>query len=154
MPVRLNNSHVHGGCASTSRRSATRPRSPTSSSFRDDSDATRKHSRMMSTDTLERILPDSSGEPEPPDDAGEPSLNTGDDQPAADDADAPVDSADAEGAADTTGRDDTGPPERLRTRLARLLAHVILPAAALLLACAAGYLQWGEGTAPAPGGAR
>jgi Mce-associated membrane protein len=102
---------------------------------------------MMSTDSLERILPDSSGEPDPPDDGGEESLNTGDDQPAADDADAPADSADADGAADTTGRDDTGPPERLRTRLARLFGHVILPAAALLLACAAGYLKWVDGTA-------
>jgi Mce-associated membrane protein len=100
----------------------------------------------MSTDSLEKLRSDSSGEPEPAD--GDEILDTGDDRPAADDADdAPADSADADAAADTTGSDDTGPPERLRTRLARPLAHVILPAAALLLACAAGYLKWVDGTA-------
>src|ERR1700758_3650364 len=109
MPVRLNNSRVRGGCASASRRSATRPRFQRPSSFRDDSKATRKRSKMMSTDSLAKPLADSSGKPEPAD--GDEILDIGHDQPAADDA---------------------GSPKRLRTRLARLLAHVILPAAALL----------------------
>jgi Mce-associated membrane protein len=55
------------------------------------------------------------------------------------------DSADAE--ADTEGSDDAEPPRRRRTRVARVLAYIVLPAVALLLAAAAGYLKWVDGTA-------
>jgi Mce-associated membrane protein len=55
------------------------------------------------------------------------------------------DSADA--AADTEGSDGATPPRQWRTRVAPILAYVILPAVALLLAAAAGYLKWVDGTA-------
>jgi hypothetical protein len=42
---------------------------------------------------------------------------------------------------DTTGSDDTGPAKRLRRRLVRMLAYVILPVAGLLLGGAPGYLN-------------
>lgn len=38
-------------------------------------------------------------------------------------------------------------PKRLRTRLARILAYGVLPASALLLSGAAGYLKWVDGAA-------
>src|SRR5258708_25101194 len=60
-------------------------------------------------------------------------------------SDAPSDSADTE--ADTEGSDGAEPPRRWRTRAAHVLAYIILPAAALLLAAAAGYLTWVDGTA-------
>jgi Mce-associated membrane protein len=60
-------------------------------------------------------------------------------------SDAASDSADAE--ADTEGSDGAKPPRRWRTRVARVLAYIILPAIALLLAAAAGYLKWVDATA-------
>ncbi len=60
-------------------------------------------------------------------------------------SDAASDSADAE--ADTDGSDGANPPRRWRTRAARVLAYIILPAVALLLAAAAGYLKWVDATA-------
>jgi hypothetical protein len=97
---------------------------------------------MMSTDSLKAILADSSEESEPADDGGDESLNTGREKPPADAGDdAAPDSADAEASPDTTGSDDTGPAKRLRRRLVRMLACVILPAAGLLLGGAAGYLN-------------
>jgi Mce-associated membrane protein len=75
-------------------------------------------------------------------DGGGDDLDDDDDAPLADPA---SDSADAE--ADTEASDDAEPPRRRRTRVARVLAYVILPAAALLLAAAAGYLKWVDGTA-------
>jgi len=60
-------------------------------------------------------------------------------------SDAASDSADAE--ADTDGSDGANSPRRWRTRMVRVLAYIILPAVALLLAAAAGYLKWVDGTA-------
>jgi Mce-associated membrane protein len=60
-------------------------------------------------------------------------------------SDAASDSADAK--ADTEGSDGANPPRRWRTRVARVLAYIILPAVALLLAAAAGYLKWVDATA-------
>jgi Mce-associated membrane protein len=60
-------------------------------------------------------------------------------------SDAASDSADAK--ADTEGSDGASPPRRWRTGVARVLAYIILPAVALLLAAAAGYLKWVDGTA-------
>jgi Mce-associated membrane protein len=48
---------------------------------------------------------------------------------------------------DTARSDDTKPPRPLRTRVAHILAYGILPAVALLLAAAAGYLKWVDGSA-------
>ncbi|HXO53601.1 MAG TPA: hypothetical protein VN888_21840, partial [Mycobacterium sp.] len=55
------------------------------------------------------------------------------------------DSADAK--ADTEGSDGANPPRRWRTRVARIFAYIVLPAVALLLGAAAGYLKWVDGTA-------
>jgi hypothetical protein len=97
---------------------------------------------MMSTDRLKAISADSSEEPEPADDGRDESLNTGREKPPADAGDdAAPDSADADASPDTTGSDDTGPAQRLRRRLVRMLACVILPAAGPLLGGAAGYLN-------------
>jgi Mce-associated membrane protein len=60
-------------------------------------------------------------------------------------SDAASDSADAK--ADTERSDGANPPRRWRTRVSRVLAYIILPAVALLLAAAAGYLKWVDGTA-------
>jgi Mce-associated membrane protein len=60
-------------------------------------------------------------------------------------SEAASDSADTE--EDTEGRDGAKPPRRWRPRVARILAYIILPAVALLLAAAAGYLKWVDGTA-------
>jgi Mce-associated membrane protein len=48
---------------------------------------------------------------------------------------------------DTTGRNDSGPTRHWRTRVARVLTYVVLPVVAFLLAGAAGYLKWVDGTA-------
>ena len=64
-------------------------------------------------------------------------------EPVADDA-PPADAADI---SETAGTEAAGPARRGRTRLARILAYGLLPAVALLLAGAAGYLKWVEGTA-------
>jgi Mce-associated membrane protein len=48
---------------------------------------------------------------------------------------------------DTAGSDDSPPPRQWRARVARLLAFIVLPAVALLLAGAAGYLKWVSGSA-------
>jgi Mce-associated membrane protein len=61
--------------------------------------------------------------------------------------DAPPVSADAADIPDTAGTEDTGPARRGRTRLARILAYALLPAVALLLAAAAGYLKWVDSSA-------
>jgi Mce-associated membrane protein len=66
-------------------------------------------------------------------------------EPLADDA--PPVSADAADIPDTAGTEDTGPARRGRTRLARILAYALLPAVALLLAGAAGYLKWVDSSA-------
>jgi Mce-associated membrane protein len=66
-------------------------------------------------------------------------------EPLADDA--PPVSADAADIPDTAGTEDTGPARRGRTRLARILAYALLPAVALLLAAAAGYLKWVDSSA-------
>ena len=50
-------------------------------------------------------------------------------------------------AADTEEGDGAKPPRRGRTRIARVLAYIVLPAVTLLLAAAAGYLKWVDGTA-------
>jgi Mce-associated membrane protein len=113
---------------------------------------------MRLTGSLKAILADSSEEPEPADDdGGAQSLDTGrekseaaagDDADVGDDEDeAAADSADADATTDTTDSDDTGSAKGLRTRLARILAYVILPAATLLLGGAAGYLKWVDGSA-------
>jgi Mce-associated membrane protein len=60
-------------------------------------------------------------------------------------SDAATESADTE--VDTKGSDGAEPSQRWRTRGAHVLAYVILPAVALLLAAAAGYLKWVDGTA-------
>jgi Mce-associated membrane protein len=60
-------------------------------------------------------------------------------------SDAASDSADAR--ADTEGSDGANPPRRWRTRVSRVLAYIILPGLALLLAVAAGYLKWVDSTA-------
>jgi len=60
-------------------------------------------------------------------------------------SDAASDSADAK--ADTEGSDGANPPRRWRTRVARIFAYIVLPAVALLLGAAAGYLKWVDGTA-------
>jgi Mce-associated membrane protein len=60
-------------------------------------------------------------------------------------SEAASDSADTE--EDTEGSDGAKPPRRWRPRVARILAYIILPAVALLLAAAAGYLKWVDGTA-------
>ncbi|MDT5085653.1 MAG: Mce-associated rane protein [Mycobacterium sp.] len=83
----------------------------------------------MSTAGIEATLQDSCEAPEPVAD------------------DAPPDSADAADVPDTTGADDPGPARRRGKRLARILAYGVLPAAAVLLAGAAGYLKWVDGTA-------
>jgi Mce-associated membrane protein len=60
-------------------------------------------------------------------------------------SDAASDSADTE--PDTEESDESGPTRRWPTRVARILAYIVLPAVALLLAAAAGYLKWVDGTA-------
>jgi Mce-associated membrane protein len=55
------------------------------------------------------------------------------------------DSADPEAA--TEGSDESRPAHQWRARLGRGFAYIILPAVALLLAAAAGYLKWADGTA-------
>jgi Mce-associated membrane protein len=50
-------------------------------------------------------------------------------------------------ATETTDGADARPPGHRRARVARMLAYAILPAAALLLAVAAGYLKWVDGSA-------
>ena len=58
-----------------------------------------------------------------------------------------TDGADVDHSADVAANDGAKPPRRWRTRVARSLAYIILPAVALLLAAAAGYLKWVDGTA-------
>jgi Mce-associated membrane protein len=61
-----------------------------------------------------------------------------------------ADGADADGvdsSADAAAQDGAKPPRRWRMRVARILAYIFLPAVALLLAAAAGYLKWVDGTA-------
>jgi Mce-associated membrane protein len=55
------------------------------------------------------------------------------------------DSADTD--ADTEGSHESRPAQQWRARLGRILAYIVLPAVALLLAAAAGYLKWVDGTA-------
>lgn len=120
----------------------------------------------MITDRVKAILADPPDKPEAADDGAvethaidreESQAVAGDDpddrdQAAPDSADGDEpepDSVDGDAAADATGCDDTGPANRVRTRFARILAYVILPAAALLLGSAAGYLKWVDGSARA-----
>jgi Mce-associated membrane protein len=49
--------------------------------------------------------------------------------------------------ADTEGSDESRPAHQWWARLGRGLAYIVLPAVALLLAAAAGYLKWADGTA-------
>jgi Mce-associated membrane protein len=59
-------------------------------------------------------------------------------------SDAASDSADTK--ADTEGSVGAKPPRRWGTRGAHVLAYIVLPAVALLLAAAAGYLKWVDGS--------
>jgi Mce-associated membrane protein len=95
----------------------------------------------MSTVGIEAVLQDPSTERDAADDGGDSGLE----QPLGDDA--PPDSANAADIPDTAGTEDTGPARRGRTRLARILAYGLLPTVALLLAGAAGYLKFVDGTA-------
>ena len=65
----------------------------------------------------------------------------------ADDGGDDIDDDSADQAADTEEGDGAKPPRRWRTRIARVLAYIVLPAVTLLLAAAAGYLKWVDGTA-------
>ena len=58
--------------------------------------------------------------------------------------DAASDSVDTE--TDIEGSDGANPPQQWRTRAPHVLAYIILPAMVLLLAAAAGYLKWVDGT--------
>src|ERR1700752_1851092 len=91
----------------------------------------------------ETIAPDTPDELIVADDGGD-DIN-GD---AASHSDAASDSVDTE--PDTEESDESGPTRRWPTRVARILAYIVLPAVALLLAAAAGYLKWGDGTARTP----
>jgi Mce-associated membrane protein len=106
---------------------------------------------MISTASKKTALGDSSEQPRPAGDGGDESLGAGCEKPAADPGDDPgttgPDSADADATADTLDSDDVGAPTRWPTRLAQTLAYVILPAAALLLGGAAGYLKWLDNSA-------
>ncbi|HXO54426.1 MAG TPA: hypothetical protein VN888_26160 [Mycobacterium sp.] len=95
----------------------------------------------MSTVGIEAVLQDPSTER----DAAVVGGDSGLEQPLGDDA--PPDSANAADIPDTAGTEDTGPARRGRTRLARILAYGLLPTVALLLAGAAGYLKFVDGTA-------
>jgi Mce-associated membrane protein len=55
--------------------------------------------------------------------------------------------ADSDASPDAAASHDTRPAQRWRSRLAHIVAYGILPTTALLLAGAAGYLKWVEGTA-------
>lgn len=48
---------------------------------------------------------------------------------------------------DVAGSDDRGPSRQWRPRIARGIAYIVLPVVAFLLAGAAGYLKWVDGTA-------
>jgi Mce-associated membrane protein len=106
---------------------------------------------MISTASTKAVLSDSSEQPDPADAGGDGSLGVGCEKPAANAGDnpeeAPADSADVEATPAATGGDDTKAPRRWRRRLARMLAYIILPALAVLLGGAAGYLKWVHGTA-------
>jgi Mce-associated membrane protein len=54
---------------------------------------------------------------------------------------------DGDDSADAAANDGATPPRRWRTRGAHILAYIVLPAVALLLALAAGYLKWVDGSA-------
>jgi Mce-associated membrane protein len=84
---------------------------------------------MMSTAGVEATLPDLSEASDATDSADE-SLDATCERPLTDDAD-----------------DGTGPAKSWRSRLGRIAAYGILPAAALLLAVAAGYLKWVDSSA-------
>jgi Mce-associated membrane protein len=105
----------------------------------------------MSRQSVKPILADSSEEPQPADDDGDESLDTGCEEPladAGDDSDEPAsDSVQADTTPDARGSDDSGGADRPRRRLVRLLGCVILPAVALVLGGAAGYLKWVDGAA-------
>jgi Mce-associated membrane protein len=58
-----------------------------------------------------------------------------------------LDTVDGDDTFDAAGSDGSRPPRQRRARLAHVLAYGILPVAALLLAVAAGYLKWVDGTA-------
>lgn len=91
----------------------------------------------MFTAVLKAILPESSGEPDPDEDGADESLGTSREQSRTEGT--PPSSADAD--------DTRGTAVRPPRRIARIFAYGILPAAALLLAAAAGYLKWIDGTA-------
>jgi Mce-associated membrane protein len=65
----------------------------------------------------------------------------------ADDGGIDIDDDSADTEADTDGSDGARPAQQWRPRLGRILAYIVLPAVALLLAAAAGYLKWVDGTA-------
>src|SRR5882757_6062223 len=144
MPVRPNSNRVRGECASASRRSATWPRFPTSSSCRD-RDANRKRGEMTSMGATKAFLPVTTAEPEATE-VGDEHLDAGGDQAV---IDAPADGNgidDEDRTAGAAASDDTK-AARGWPRLACILAYGILPAAALLLVAAAGYVKWVDGTA-------
>jgi len=58
-----------------------------------------------------------------------------------------LDTVDGDDTFDAAGSDDSRSPRQRRARLVHVLAYGILPVAALLLAVAAGYLKWVDGTA-------
>jgi Mce-associated membrane protein len=102
----------------------------------------------MLTGNGQATLSDSAGELDSADDGGDPSLDAGREQPLTDATDAaPPASADAAVTANRAVSDDGGAAPRWRTRLLQILAYGVLPVAALLLAAAAGYLRWVDGTA-------
>jgi Mce-associated membrane protein len=89
------------------------------------------------TVVLKAIPPESSGEPDPNEDGADESLGTSRGQSRTEGTLSSL--ADVDDTPDTAVR----PPRRL----APIVAYGILPAAALLLAIAAGYLKWVDGTA-------
>jgi Mce-associated membrane protein len=105
---------------------------------------------MISTASKKAVPGDSSEQPGPADDGGDERLGTSCEKAAADSGDdpgtTPPDSADADAIADTRDS-DVAAPNRAARRLAQTLAYVILPAAALLLGSAAGYLKWLDSSA-------
>jgi Mce-associated membrane protein len=58
-----------------------------------------------------------------------------------------LDTVDGDDTFDAAGSDDSRPPRQWRVRVTRIVAYGMLPVAALLLAAAAGYLKWVDGTA-------
>jgi Mce-associated membrane protein len=102
----------------------------------------------MSTASVKATAPESAAEPETDDAGHDENIDNGDDRGLAEGTDTgPPDSDDAAATTDTTGGDEGAPCKGWRTRVAQILALGVLPATALLLAGAAGYLKWADGSA-------